>query len=387
MDDGEDKLKIAQEALKKDFSAARRLRIQMFNSLDKNLKKFLNDEHCKFLEDRDFFSFDLYMIYINSLLPLMRREDSVEYTVTQLSKPDFFKLAFEYIASYIIRVAWVMFDDHRPKNFPRAATDLIKMLLASHPDNKLFFFKALEANNSEMLTRMLESVEHDMRHSFWICMKTALRQWVIENGRKDENMMDASPDSTDLDDDDEDDDEDDEDDDLEDEDSEAEDMIRQDMIRPSPLSLVSQLMNQARPPQLKPMLPVDLSKARSSKVRDFTKRSTILDFFQLNIIRRIVQVLPYDFKQRKKLSKRSYFQIPSASDGRERKTLFTFANRYTVQHLETERFWKERSLSLPGITDCWRVPVRRLFDGKNVKLIFPSTIQKGYAGLLPSPLY
>uniref|UniRef100_A0A8R1HMG9 Ubiquitinyl hydrolase 1 n=1 Tax=Caenorhabditis japonica TaxID=281687 RepID=A0A8R1HMG9_CAEJA len=277
IDDGKDKE--AEEAFKRDLTEARRLRISMFNSLDDNLKKFLNDENCKFLEDRDFFSFDLYFIYINSLLPLMKREDTVEYTVDELSRPDFFKLAFEYIASYIIRVAWMMFDDHRPKNFPRAATDLIKMLLHSHPDNKLYFFKALEANNSEMLTRMLESTEHDIRNSFWLCMKFALRQWVVENGRKDENIIEASPDSTDLDDDDEEEDEeDDEDEDLEDEDSECDELIGHDLMRPTPIAIVTQLMHQARPPQLKPMLPVDLSKARNSR---------------LNIVRRIVQVLPF----------------------------------------------------------------------------------------------
>ncbi|CCW46007.1 UBA domain-containing protein [Caenorhabditis elegans] len=279
MDDGEDKMKAVQDALKKDMSEARKLRIRMFNSMDLKMKKFLNDDYCKFLDDRDFFSFDLYQIYINSLLPLLKREETVEYTVTDLDKADFFKLAFEYIASYIIRVAWMMFDEHRPKNFPRAATDLIRLLLLRHPDNKMFFFKSLEANNSEMLTRMLETTEHDIRASFWHCMRSALRLWVLENGNKDENMMEPSPDSTDLDDDDEEDDEDDEDDDLEDEDSETEEMFRQDMMRPSPMALVSQLvMNQSRPPQLKPMLPVDLSKARSQR---------------LNIVRRIVQVLPF----------------------------------------------------------------------------------------------
>ena len=262
--------------------------------MDQSLKRFLNDEYCKFLDDRDFFSPDLYQIYINSLLPLLRREETVEYTVLQIEKRDFFKMAFEYIASYIIRVAWTMFDDARPKNFPRGATDLIKILLQRHPDNKIFFFRTLEANNSEMLNRMLETTEHDIRTSFWQCMRVALRLWVVENGNKDDNMLDPSPDSTDLDDDDDEDDEDDEDDDLDDEDSETADMMRPELIRANnPLAIVSQLvMNQSRPPQLKPMLPVDLSKSRSQRVSLIDAMHYLNCHFQLNIIRRIVQVLP-----------------------------------------------------------------------------------------------
>ncbi|UMM17507.1 hypothetical protein L5515_014020 [Caenorhabditis briggsae] len=282
MDDGEDRVKEAEEAHEVEMTEARRLRIRMFNSLDPALKKFLNDDYCKFLEDRDFFSFDLYHIYINSLLPLMRREETVEYNVTEIGRPEFFKLAFEHTASYIIRVAWMMFDDIRPKTFPRSATELIKSLLVRHPDNKLFFFRSLEANNSEMLNRLVETTEHDIRISFWQCMRVALRLWVIENGNKDENIMEPSPDSTDIDEEEEDEDEDDDDDDLEDEDSETEEMMRPDLMRPNPMAIVNQLvMNQARPPQLKPMLPVDLSKARNQR---------------LNIVKRIVQVLPFSFR-------------------------------------------------------------------------------------------
>lgn len=281
MDDGNDKYAEAEEVVKQNMSEARRSRIEMFNSLDENLKKFLNDEYSKFLEDRDFFSFDLYQIYINSLLPLFRRDDSLEYTVARVSKLEFYREAFELVSAYIIRVAWMMFDDNRPKSFPRAATDLMKFLLNRHPENKMFFFKTLEANNSEMLNRLLESTEHDIRTSFWSCMRVALRLWVSENGSKEENITDPSPDSTDLDDDDDDDDddEDDDDDDLEDEDSESEEMMRPDLMRPNPMAIVSQLvLQQSRPPPLKPMLPVDLSKSRSHR---------------LNIVRRIVQVLPY----------------------------------------------------------------------------------------------
>uniref|UniRef100_A0A1I7UAZ7 UBA domain-containing protein n=1 Tax=Caenorhabditis tropicalis TaxID=1561998 RepID=A0A1I7UAZ7_9PELO len=279
MDDGEDKLAEVEETIRKNMSEARKLRIRMFNSLDDKLQAFLNEEYSRFLDDRDFFSCDIYQIYINSLLPLIRRDDSVEYTVPSVSKSDFFKMAFELAACYIVRVAWIMFDENRPKTYPRAATELMKLLLHRHPDNKIYFFKILEANNSEILNRMLETTEHDIRTSFWSCMRVALRLWVLENGNKDENMLEPSPDSTDLDDDDEDeDDEDDEDDDLDDEDSEAEELMRPDLRR-DPMAIVSQLvMNQARAPQFKPMLPVDLSKARSQR---------------LNIVRKIVQVLPF----------------------------------------------------------------------------------------------
>ncbi|CAL2032784.1 unnamed protein product [Caenorhabditis brenneri] len=291
MDDGEDKYAEVEEVLKMEMSESRKLRVKMFKSLDEKLKKFLNDEYLKFLEDRDFFSFDLYQIYINSFLPLLRRDDSLEYTVEEMSKPEFFKAAFENVATYIIRVAWIMFDDSRPKTFPRAATELIKLLLHRHPDNKMVFFRVLEANNSEMLTRMLETTEHDLRISFWSCMRVALRLWVLENGSKDDSVLDPSPDSTDLDDDDDDeDDEDDEDDDLEDEDSEAEEMMRPDLIRNNPMALVSHLMNQARPPPLK-LNPIDLSKARSQR---------------LNIIRRIIQVLPYRIHRTESGSGRHY---------------------------------------------------------------------------------
>ncbi|CAL2031126.1 unnamed protein product [Caenorhabditis brenneri] len=206
----------------------------------------------------------------------------------KMSKPEFFKAAFENVATYIIRVAWIMFDDIRPKTFPRAATELIKLLLHRHPDNKMVFFRVLEANNSEMLTRMLETTEHALRISFWSCMRVALRLWVLENGSKDDSVLDLSPDSTDLDDDDED--EDDEDDDLEDEDSEAEEMMRPDLIRNNQMALVSHLMNQARPPPLK-LNPIDLSKARSQR---------------LNIIRRIIQVLPYRIHRTESGSGRHY---------------------------------------------------------------------------------
>ncbi|CAI2341928.1 unnamed protein product [Caenorhabditis sp. 36 PRJEB53466] len=295
MDDGEDRMKEAQEALRKDMSEARKLRITMFKSLDTNLKKFLNEEHCKFLEDRDFFSFDLYQIYINSLQPLLRREETVEYTVGELTKLDFNKMAFEYVASYVIRIAWLMFDDARPKNFPRSATEVIKILLNAHPENKTFFFKALEANNSEMLTRMLESTEYDVRNAFWVSMKCALRLWVIENGRKDEHIMEPSPDSTDIDDDDEEDDDDDEDDELEDEDSETEEIMRDEIMRPNPMALVANLINQARPPPQKSGNPVDLSKnARPQRVCTNPVERMLAAFpYQLNIVRRIVQILPF----------------------------------------------------------------------------------------------
>lgn len=294
MEDVEARVREAEEALKIEMSEARKLRMQMFESADENLKKFLNDEYCKFLDDRDFFAFDMYQMYINSLLPLLRREENVKYNVTEIGKMDFFKLSFEYIASYVIRVAWMMFDEARPKSFPRSATELIKILLQRHPDNKVFFFKLLENNNSEMLNRLLETTEHDVRTSFWQCMRIALRLWVVENGNKDENMLDPSPDSTDLDDDDEDEDDEDEDDDLDDEDSETEEMMRPDIMRPNPMALVNQLvMNQARAPQLKPVLPVDLSKSRSQRVSLMGAMQLLNSHFQINIVRRIVQILPY----------------------------------------------------------------------------------------------
>ncbi|CAI5442366.1 unnamed protein product [Caenorhabditis angaria] len=219
---------------KKEISEARKLRMKMFDDLDERLKYFLNEDNCRFLSDRDFFSFDLYHIYVNSCLQLLKRDDAVEYNVDELSKSMFHKIAFMNCFIYISKMAWQLFEDIRPKAFPKNTIELLKLLMAGNSDNKMIFMSSLEGNDMDLMNRLIDQSEQDIRHAFWSCLKYAMKSWCYAMGNSPNNStsdglkFEPSPDSTDLEDDEEDEDEEDEeeeDEDLDDEDTESENDI------------------------------------------------------------------------------------------------------------------------------------------------------------------
>ncbi|CAB3404322.1 unnamed protein product [Caenorhabditis bovis] len=197
------------------FDEAKKLRLEMFHSMDPNLQEFLNEEHARYLKERDYYSTDVYYLFVMSCYRLLRGVQ-VDFTLETVTREAFMYHAFVKCFSYISRICWQMFDEHRPKGYPRSTIELLKILMNENRRNKTVLMANLVRNDMEVFTRLVEVNEHDARHAFWVVVRFAFRHWVLENGDPPSSQgsvkMVASRDSTDVEDDDEEEDEDDEDD-------------------------------------------------------------------------------------------------------------------------------------------------------------------------------
>ncbi|CAD6192121.1 unnamed protein product [Caenorhabditis auriculariae] len=149
---------------------------QIYESMTEGLRLFVESENFKFCKERDFFSTDYYNVFVGPCVELLKN-DALAYTL-DYSQKQFYQQAFTLGFEYIAYVAWQVFDDVRPPNFPRNSVELLKSLMARCHETREQFFITIAENEFELLNRLVEVTEPDVRSAFWQCLKFGLTKWM-----------------------------------------------------------------------------------------------------------------------------------------------------------------------------------------------------------------